>query len=58
MRGAKAKAIRRAAGILARRTRTDVDQGPGPWRYLTGYRRIYRDLKATYAVTAGARGRA
>lgn len=49
MRGTKAKALRKIAGriVQARRLRTTTTAGdPGPFRYLTGVRRLYQDAKA------------
>lgn len=48
MRGATAKQIRRVARQLAAREKTTLSREPEPLRYLTGFRRTYRALKAAH----------
>jgi len=45
MRGVKAKRLRARARRLAASVKTTAHTGRGPARWLTGYRRVYQDLK-------------
>lgn len=51
MRNVKAKRLRARARLLAAHVRTTVSPPGGSFVYLTGYRRIYQDLKHHRSVT-------
>ena len=45
MRGTKAKRLRALAREATKYVKATAQTGPGTWRWLTGYRRVYQDSK-------------